>query len=175
MSGKESRNRILMRLSLQLLEVVSVFKKAKKHHIYPQGMYRKWFHFNGLQKKYSSGDPLSLREKPLPGQQRLYKRMHHKAPQSISRVPKCLSPLRKWDSPTPSPASECASPPPPPGTKGEGGGYTVHSPACKEMGESQFGRLVKKHSTLSTLWDAHSGGNWRKPQGCSLHSAWGQN
>jgi hypothetical protein len=35
-------------------------------------------------------------------------------PQSryVPRVPQCLSPRPNWDSPTPSPASECASPPP---------------------------------------------------------------
>jgi hypothetical protein len=38
----------------------------------------------------------------------------------IPRVPQCRSPRLNWDSPTPSPTSECA--PPPPGTKG---GYTV--------------------------------------------------
>ncbi len=46
--------------------------------------------------------------------------------------------------PTPSPASECA---PPPGTKGG-----AHSPAGEGVGESQFQRLEKRLSTLSTLW-----------------------
>jgi hypothetical protein len=45
--------------------------------------------------------------------------------------------------PTPSPASDYA---PPPGTKGG-----THSSAGEGLGESQFQRLEKKHSTLSTL------------------------
>ncbi len=41
-------------------------------------------------------------------------------PQStyIHRAPQCMSPRRNWDSPNPSPASECALPPP--GPKGGG-------------------------------------------------------
>ncbi len=46
--------------------------------------------------------------------------------------------------PLPSLASECA---PPPQTKGGG----THSPAGEGVGESQFRRLEKKHSTLPTL------------------------
>ncbi len=51
-----------------------------------------------------------------------------------------MSPRRKWDSPNPSLASECA---PSPRT---GGG--AHSPAGEGLGESQFLRLEKKLSTL---------------------------
>ncbi len=42
-----------------------------------------------------------------------------------------MYPRRNWDSPNPSPASECALPPGP-----KGGG--AHSPAAKGVGESQF-------------------------------------
>ncbi len=52
----------------------------------------------------------------------------------IYRVPQCMSPRRNWDSPTPSLASECATPP------GSGG---AHSPAGDGLGESQFRRLRK--------------------------------
>jgi hypothetical protein len=45
--------------------------------------------------------------------------------------------------PTPSPTSDCV---PPPGTKGG-----AHTLAGEGMGESQFERLEKKPSTLSTL------------------------
>jgi hypothetical protein len=48
--------------------------------------------------------------------------------------------------PNPSTASECA---PPPLTKV--GGWGTHSPAGEGVGKSQFGRLEKKPSTLSTL------------------------
>ncbi len=58
-----------------------------------------------------------------------------------------MSPRRNWDSPNPSPASECALPPPP---KPKGGG--AHSPAAKGVEESQFQRLEKTLSTLPTLW-----------------------
>jgi hypothetical protein len=49
---------------------------------------------------------------------------------------------------TPHPLSRkrCASPPPQP--RGGGG---LHSPARERTGESQFGRLERKLSTLSTL------------------------
>ena len=57
-----------------------------------------------------------------------------------------MSPRQNWDSPNPSPASECALPPP--RTKGLG----AHSLRLKRWGESQFRRLEKKLSTLSTLW-----------------------
>ncbi len=70
-------------------------------------------------------------------------------PQStyIPRVPQCLCPRPNWDSPNPSPASARVAPPP--GTKGR----ETHSPGCEGVGtESQFGRLEKKLSTLSTLW-----------------------
>ncbi len=39
------------------------------------------------------------------------------------------------------------SPPPP---RNQRGG--IHSPACEGVGESQFGQLERKLSTLSTLW-----------------------
>jgi hypothetical protein len=45
------------------------------------------------------------------------------------RVPKCMSPLLNWDSPTPSLASECVLPP---GTNGGEGG--AHSPAMGGWG-----------------------------------------
>ncbi len=54
----------------------------------------------------------------------------------IYRAPQCMSPRRKWDSPNPSPASECALPPGP-----KGGG--AHSPAAKGVKEFQFRRLEK--------------------------------
>ncbi len=59
-----------------------------------------------------------------------------------------MSPLRNWDSPNPSPASECSFPP---GPK-DGGGEGANSPAARGGGGSQFRRLEKKLSTLSTLW-----------------------
>jgi hypothetical protein len=58
-----------------------------------------------------------------------------------------MSPRWNWDSPNPSPASECALPP---GQKGGGGGG-AHSPAAKGVGKSLFRRLEKKRSTLPTL------------------------
>jgi hypothetical protein len=78
-----------------------------------------------------------LHQLHLPGQSTKYL-------QYIQRVPQCMSPRRNWDSPIPSPASECA---PPPGPKGGG---RAHSPVAKGVGESQF-RLEKKLSTLPTL------------------------
>ncbi len=54
------------------------------------------------------------------------------------------SELGIWDSPNPSPASECALPHGP-----KVGG--ARSPAAKGVGESQFRRLEKKLSTLPTL------------------------
>ncbi len=48
-----------------------------------------------------------------------------------------MSPRWNWDSPTLLAASECALPP---GQKGGG----AHSPAAKEVGESQFQRLEKR-------------------------------
>jgi hypothetical protein len=56
-------------------------------------------------------------------------------------------PRRNWDSPNPSPASECEIPPPP-WTKGWG----AHSHAGEGLGESLLRRLEKKLSTLPTLW-----------------------
>ncbi len=53
-----------------------------------------------------------------------------------------MSPRRNWDSPNPWLTSECAPPP----ITGE-----AHSPAGEGLGESQFRRLEKKHSTLPTL------------------------
>jgi hypothetical protein len=50
-----------------------------------------------------------------------------------------------------SPASECALPPEPNGEMGGLRGYTTHSPACKEVGESQFGRLDRKLITGNVL------------------------
>ncbi len=64
---------------------------------------------------------------------------------TYSRVTQCLSPIRNWDSPTPSSASQCATPPDPKG------GYATHSTACEGLGESKLGRLKKKPNTLSTL------------------------
>ncbi len=58
----------------------------------------------------------------------------------IPRVPPCLFLRRNWDPPPPSPASECVPPP-----LNQRGG--THSPAGKGVGESQSGRLEKKHST----------------------------
>ncbi len=55
-----------------------------------------------------------------------------------------MSPRRNWDSGyTPFPTSESVPPEP----KGE----EAYSPAGEGMGESQFRRLEKKLSTLSTL------------------------
>jgi hypothetical protein len=58
-----------------------------------------------------------------------------------------MSPRRNWDSPTPSPASECAPPPAEP--RGVG-----HWRALEGLGESQFQRLEKKLNTLPTLWNS---------------------
>ncbi len=55
-----------------------------------------------------------------------------------------MSPHRNWDSPNPSPASECALPPPP--DQRVGG---AHSPADKGVGKFQFRRLEK---TLRTAY-----------------------
>ncbi len=73
-------------------------------------------------------------------------------PQStyIPRVPLCLSLRPNWDYPTPSPASECVTPPPPPEPKEEGNTLACGWRGGGE-GRSQFGRLEKKPSTLSTL------------------------
>jgi hypothetical protein len=58
----------------------------------------------------------------------------------------CMYPRRNWDSPNPSPASECALPTP----RTEGWG--AHSPAAKGVVEFQLRRLEKKLSTLPNLW-----------------------
>ncbi len=60
----------------------------------------------------------------------LFSKFHAQlAPQStyIYREPQCMSPRRNWDSPNPSPPTECALPP---RTKGWG----AHSPAAKGVG-----------------------------------------
>ncbi len=57
-----------------------------------------------------------------------------------------MSPRWNWDSPNPSPASECALPT---RTKGWGGGHTRQR--LRGVGEFQFRRLEKKLSTLPTL------------------------
>jgi hypothetical protein len=51
---------------------------------------------------------------------------------------------QNWDPPTPSPASEY-------NLLGTNLGDT-HSPAGEGVGESQFGRLEKRLSTLPTIW-----------------------
>ena len=66
--------------------------------------------------------------------------------QYIPRVPQCLSHRPNWGPPNPYPACECL----PPLTPRGGGG--AHSPADEGWGGSQFWRLEKKPSTLSTLW-----------------------
>ncbi len=54
----------------------------------------------------------------------------------------------------PSLSSECAqSPPLPQNLRGEG----AHSPAGEGLGESQFRRMEKKLSTLTTLWSGQNG------------------
>jgi hypothetical protein len=57
-----------------------------------------------------------------------------------------MSPRLNWDSPTPSPKRECLLPPEP-----KGGGHTLLR-VMHGVGESQFQRLEKKLSTLSSLW-----------------------
>ncbi len=57
------------------------------------------------------------------------------------------TPPKILDSPTPSPASECAPSEP----TGGGGGGIITSPLRFRVG-SQFRRLEKKLSTLPTLW-----------------------
>ncbi len=54
-----------------------------------------------------------------------------------------MSPRRNWDSPDPSPASECALPPP---------DQRVGENTRLRLWGSQFRRLEKKLSTLPTLW-----------------------
>ncbi len=79
----------------------------------------------------------------------------HREPQGT-----CMSPRRNWDPPpTPSPARECGHPG---GTKGGGG---AHSPAGEGVAESQFQRLEKKFSTLSTLACGRGGGGADSDEG----------
>ncbi len=86
--------------------------------------------------------------KTSPLRQRTRRRLGGSKAQStyIPRVPQCLSLRPNWDSPTPSPANECA-PPSPHGTK-EG----THSPVGEGLGGSRCGRLEKKLSTQSTYY-----------------------
>ncbi len=89
----------------------------------------------------------------------IYARHHislHATPQSKwqstfinIRVPQCLSARPNWDSPTLSSTSVCV---PPPGTKGGGGDTLACLWGVGAGGKSQFRRLEKKPSTLSTLW-----------------------
>ncbi len=60
----------------------------------------------------------------------------------VPKEPQCLSPRPNWD-PTPSPAT--------PTELRRGGGCRYTLAAFEGVGESQFGRLEKKLSTLSTL------------------------
>ncbi len=53
----------------------------------------------------------------------------------VGRVLSFFSSRRKWDSPTPLAAGECAPPP-------FGPGGREHSPAAKGVGESQFRRVT---------------------------------
>ncbi len=57
-----------------------------------------------------------------------------------------MSPHRDWDSPTPSPASECAPPPEPKG----GGSHTRL--LVRGVEESQFRLLEKKLTALPTMF-----------------------
>jgi hypothetical protein len=57
-----------------------------------------------------------------------------------------MSPRWNWDSPTPLAASECALPP---DQRVGGGAGGAHSPATKEVGESQFQRLEKRLAAYS--------------------------
>ncbi len=52
-----------------------------------------------------------------------------------------MSPRRNWDSPNPSPASECGFLP---GPKGGGAGGGAHPSGAKGVRESQFRRVEKK-------------------------------
>jgi hypothetical protein len=63
----------------------------------------------------------------------------------IFRVPKCMSPRRNWNSPTPSLASECAPPPEPK----RGGGHTR---LRRGVGGVPIPTTGEKLSTLPTLW-----------------------
>ncbi len=70
--------------------------------------------------------------------------MRAKRDYTIRRVPQCLSPRPNWVRPPPFPQ---ASVPPSPGQKGDA------TLACGWGGGLiQFGRLVRKPGTLSTLW-----------------------
>ncbi len=63
---------------------------------------------------------------------------------TVHRVPQCLPPPRNWDRPTPLFRKWLCIPPPL-------NQRWARSPAGEEVGESQFGRLEKKLSILSTL------------------------
>jgi hypothetical protein len=65
-----------------------------------------------------------------------------------TREAQCLSHRRNWDPPPTTFPKESVSP------LNQRGGK--HSPAGERVGESQFGRVEKKPSTLSTLWDKAS-------------------
>jgi hypothetical protein len=62
------------------------------------------------------------------------------------RVPQCLSHRPNWVRPPPLP--QASVPPPPPEQKGGGGNTRLRG----EGRRTQFGRLERKPSTLSTLW-----------------------
>jgi hypothetical protein len=70
--------------------------------------------------------------------------MEHKIHIYLEYLSVC--PLVGMEPPTPSPAIECVIPP-------VTNGGDTHSPAGEGVGESQFGRLEKKPSPLSTLCD----------------------
>jgi hypothetical protein len=71
----------------------------------------------------------------------MLERLLHKV--DIYRVPQCMSScLDYWDSPTPSPASEC-------------GGVQAHTPAGEGVRESQFRQLRK--SLALCLMQLHTG------------------
>jgi hypothetical protein len=69
----------------------------------------------------------------------------------IPREPQCLSPCPNWDSPTPSPPSECV--PLPPGTIGG----NTHSHACEGGGGAPIRTTGEKalHSVYSVLLVIH--------------------
>jgi hypothetical protein len=96
-------------------------------------------------------------------------------PQSTCKygAPQCMSPRRHWDSPNPSPASECALPPP---GRAKGWGGEAHSPAAKGVGESQFRQQEKRLSTLPTLcwWHKWQAGNHRNQRAKSIEEGRGQ-
>jgi hypothetical protein len=67
---------------------------------------------------------------------------------NIPRVPQYLSPRPNWDPPPPLPHAGVFPPEP---KWGGDWGVRTHSPAAEGVGKSQFGRLKKKPSALSTL------------------------